>query len=199
MLGIINYGCGNLKSLSNALDAIGQYHKVIDNYKSIKKFDKIIIPGVGSYSNAVSKLKKKLFFEEIKEFANNKFILGICVGMQILSDAGYEEKFTEGLQLISGVVDKIENKTNISHVGWNNIKTNTSKCLLKNISNNSDFYFVHSFAFKPKNNKVITSTINFNKKKIVSSIENGLIHGVQFHPEKSHKNGLKILQNFCNL
>tara|TARA_B100000965_G_C19579432_1_gene752843 strand:- start:1370 stop:1969 length:600 start_codon:yes stop_codon:yes gene_type:complete len=199
MLGVIDYGCGNLKSLSNALDAIGKKHSVVDNYKLLKKFDKIIIPGVGSYSNAIKKLKKKYFFDEIKEFANGKYILGICVGMQILSDSGYEEKFTEGLKLVNGIVDKIENKAKISHVGWNNLDINKKTNLFSKILPNSDFYFVHSFAFKPKNNKVITSTINYNKKKIVSSIESGSIYGVQFHPEKSHKNGLKILQNFCNL
>jgi len=119
--------------------------------------------------------------------------------MQILSDSGYEEKFTEGLKLVNGIVDKIENKAKISHVGWNNLDINKKTNLFSKILPNSDFYFVHSFAFKPKNNKVITSTINYNKKKIVSSIESGSIYGVQFHPEKSHKNGLKILQNFCNL
>jgi len=199
MLGIIDYGCGNIKSLSNALDAISQNHSVIDNYKLLKKFNKIIIPGVGSYSNAIKKLKKKYFFDEIKNFANNKPILGICVGMQILSDSGYEEEFTGGLKLISGIVDKIEKKSKISHVGWNNLNISKKKNLFSNIMQNSDFYFVHSFAFKPTSSKVITSTISYNKKTIVSSIESGSIFGVQFHPEKSHKNGLKILKNFCKL
>ena len=199
MLGLIDYGCGNIKSLSNALDAISQNHSVIDNYKLLKKFNKIIIPGVGSYSNAIKKLKKKYFFDEIKNFANNKPILGICVGMQILSDSGYEEEFTGGLKLISGIVDKIEKKSKISHVGWNNLNISKKKNLFSNIMQNSDFYFVHSFAFKPTSSKVITSTISYNKKTIVSSIESGSIFGVQFHPEKSHKNGLKILKNFCKL
>ena len=199
MLGIIDYGCGNIKSLSNALDAISQNHSVIDNYKLLKKFNKIIIPGVGSYSNAIKKLKKKYFFDEIKNFANNKPILGICVGMQILSDSGYEEEFTGGLKLISGIVDKIEKKSKISHVGWNNLNISKKKNLFSDIMQNSDFYFVHSFAFKPTSSKVITSTISYNKKTIVSSIESGSIFGVQFHPEKSHKNGLKILKNFCKL
>ena len=199
MLGIIDYGCGNIKSLSNALDAISQNHSVIDNYKLLKKFNKIIIPGVGSYSNAIKKLKKKYFFDEIKNFANNKPILGICVGMQILSDSGYEEEFTGGLKLISGIVDKIEKKSKISHVGWNNLNISKKKNLFSDIMQNSDFYFVHSFAFKPTSSKVITSTISYNKKTIVSSIESGSIFGVQFHPEKSHKNGIKILKNFCKL
>tara|TARA_B100002051_G_C16736469_1_gene641535 strand:- start:1830 stop:2429 length:600 start_codon:yes stop_codon:yes gene_type:complete len=199
MLGIIDYGCGNIKSLSNALNAIGQNHTVIDNYKLLKKFNKIIIPGVGSYSNAIKKLKKKYFFDEIKNFANSKPILGICVGMQILSDAGYEEEFTVGLKLISGIVDKIEKKSKISHVGWNNLNISKKKNLFSGIMQNSDFYFVHSFAFKPTSSKVITSTISYNKKTIASSVESGSIFGVQFHPEKSHKNGIKILKNFCKL
>ena len=199
MLGIIDYGCGNIKSLSNALEAIGQKHSIINNHKLLKKFNKIIIPGVGSYSNAVKKLKKKYFFDEIKNFANTKPILGICLGMQILSDSGQEEKFTEGLKLISGTVDKIEKKTKISHVGWNNLNINIKKNLFSDITQNSDFYFVHSFAFKPTNKNVISSSINYNKQTIVSSIESGSVFGVQFHPEKSHKNGLKILNNFCKL
>lgn len=200
MIGILNYGSGNITSLSNSLNEISIKHSLINNPKELKNIEKLIIPGVGSYYDAIKKIKKKKFFYEIKKFAEKKPILGICVGMQILSEQGFENKKTEGLALIDGVVDKIYEKHKESHVGWNNLKIIKKKSILFNeIEKESDFYFVHSYSFQTKYKSNISSNIYFNNKQFVASIEKDHIFGVQFHPEKSHKNGLKLLNNFCSL
>ena len=200
MIGILNYGSGNITSLSNSLTEIGKKHILINNPKEFKNIEKLIIPGVGSYHDSVKKIKKKNFFYEIKKFSEKKPILGICVGMQILSEKGFEDKKTKGLALISGVVDKIYEKQKESHVGWNNLKIIKKNSILFNkIEEKSDFYFVHSYSFETKYKSDISSNIYFNDKKLVGSIEKEHIFGVQFHPEKSHKNGLKLLNNFCSL
>jgi glutamine amidotransferase len=200
MIGILNYGSGNITSLSNSLNEISIKHSLINNPKELKNIEKLIIPGVGSYYDAIKKIKKKNFFYGIKKFAEKKPILGICVGMQILSEQGFENKKTEGLALIDGVVDKIYEKHKESHVGWNNLKIIKKKSILFNrIEEESDFYFVHSYSFQTKYKSDISSNIYYNNKQFVASIEKDHIFGVQFHPEKSHKNGLKLLNNFCSL
>jgi glutamine amidotransferase len=199
MIAVINYGSGNLKSLTNALNELEIKNELIDNPILLKNFNKIILPGVGSYFNAVKKLKKLNFFEEIKEFAyKNKLILGICLGMQILSTKGYEGGECNGLNLIEGEVDLIAKNTNISHVGWNDISIKKSE-LFKSIKNDTDFYFVHSYSYKLKNEINLTSFAVFQEKKIVASIEKKNIFGVQFHPEKSLNNGLQIIKNFSEI
>ena len=200
MIGIVDYGCGNIKSLRNALYELDIENDLISSPQLFANYKKIIIPGVGSYSNAIDKIKKKGFEKEIRNFAKlNKNILGICVGMQILSEVGYEGGANKGLGLIEGEVGLISNDSNISHVGWNNITIKKESRLFRGIKNNTDFYFVHSYCLDLKNEKEISTSVNFYKKKITSSIEKENIFGVQFHPEKSHDIGLRILKNFSEL
>tara|TARA_B100000780_G_C20924641_1_gene368482 strand:+ start:131 stop:733 length:603 start_codon:yes stop_codon:yes gene_type:complete len=200
MIGIVDYGCGNIKSLRNALYELDIENDLISSPQLFANYEKIIIPGVGSYSNAIDKIKKKGFEKEIRNFAKlNKNILGICVGMQILSEVGYEGGANKGLGLIEGEVGLISNDSNISHVGWNNITIKKDSRLFRGIKNNTDFYFVHSYCLDLKNEKEISTSVNFYKKQIISSIEKENIFGVQFHPEKSLDSGLRILKNFSEL
>lgn len=200
MIGIVDYGCGNIKSLKNALVELDIKSNLIKSKESFSKYEKIIIPGVGSYFNAINKIREIGFENEIKKFVNsNKKILGICLGMQILSEIGNEGGKIEGLNLIAGNVELISNKKNISHVGWNNIHKEKDSILFKNIKDNTDFYFVHSYYFNVKNKNEISTSVKFMNKKITASIEKNNIFGVQFHPEKSLDNGLKILKNFSEL
>ena len=200
MIGIVDYGCGNIKSLRNALNELDIENNLINSPELFERYEKIIIPGVGEYSNAISKIRKKGFEKEIKKFALlNKKILGICVGMQILSEVGHEGGYNKGLELIEGEVGLISNSSNISHVGWNNITIRKESRLFSGIKDNTDFYFVHSYCLNLKNEKEISTSINFYNKQITSSIEKENIFGVQFHPEKSLISGLKILKNFSDL
>ena len=171
--------------------------KLLDSFS---KYEKIIIPGVGSYFNALNKIREIGFENEIKKFIGaDKKILGICIGMQILSELGSEGGKTKGLNLIEGNVELISNKKNVSHVGWNNIQKEKDSLLFKNIKDNSDFYFVHSYYFNVTNKNEISTSVNFLNKQITASVEKKNIFGVQFHPEKSLDNGLKILKNFSEI
>ncbi|MDC3174123.1 imidazole glycerol phosphate synthase subunit HisH [Candidatus Pelagibacter sp.] len=200
MIGIVDYGCGNIKSLKNALFELDIKNDLIKSKDSFSKYEKIIIPGVGSYFNALNKIREIGFENEIKKFIGaDKKILGICIGMQILSELGSEGGKTKGLNLIEGNVELISNKKNVSHVGWNNIQKEKDSLLFKNIKDNTDFYFVHSYYFNVTNKNEISTSVNFLNKQITASVEKKNIFGVQFHPEKSLDNGLKILKNFSEI
>jgi imidazole glycerol phosphate synthase, glutamine amidotransferase subunit len=133
--------------------------------------------------------------------ANKKPLLGICVGLQMFADVGYEEAETKGLGWISGKVSKIDNqngKFKLPHIGWNQINILKDSKILNEVENNSHMYFVHSYEFIPSDNKVISATTDYSTK-VVCSVEKENIFGTQFHPEKSDKTGLKIINNFINL
>ena len=178
MIGIVDYGCGNIQSLKNALTEIDADFKIVSTPNDIDKFSKIIIPGVGSYSNAMKKVKDRGFEKKIKDSISKKNILGICVGMQILSTVGYEWGKHFGLDVIEGEVKLISDEKKISHVGWNNILIKNKTKLFNGIKDNTDFYFVHSFCFEVKNKTDITSQVDFYNKRLTASLERKNIYGV---------------------
>jgi glutamine amidotransferase len=196
---IIDYGCGNTKSIQNALKFLGYKAVVSNKVEDIKKSTHLILPGVGSYSNAISKVKLnlnlKIIDQEVHE--KNKSILGICVGMQIMSKYGFEFKKSKGLNWIEGDVVEMKNKPNIiPQIGWNNLIIHAKKNkLFEKINEKDFFYFVHSFNFNVSNKKEILASTNYNDK-FTSVVNKKNIVGVQFHPEKSQSSGLKLLKNF---
>jgi glutamine amidotransferase len=203
MIGLINYNGGNYKSVSNILEYLDIKFIEINNNLDLNKVSHIILPGVGSYNNLASKLKSNHLFDEILYQIDVKktFYLGICVGMQLLSNYGLENIKTKGLSLIEGVVEKIPVENEIlPNIGWHNIiLENKDSPLFKDIEiNEMFFYFVHSYYFNLKKKENCSSSIYY-EKKITASVEKDNIVGVQFHPEKSQSGGLKILKNFCNL
>ena len=200
-IGILDFGAGNICSLTNALKKINKKFNLVRSIKDLSKCDKLIIPGVGSYSAAINKIKKKIPLTEIEKYSKKKYVLGICLGMQILSTRGNEGGNTPGLNLIEGEVKAIyeNNKRRLSHVGWNNVKKKSKNKLLKNIKTNEEFYFVHSYQFLTKNKENIIGKTNFNSGEIIAIVQNNKVFGVQFHPEKSHNVGLQLLTNFCDL
>ena len=195
---ILNYGSGNSMSVYNAIKFL-KYKVILSNkIDDINKSTHLILPGVGSFKKTMEKINKKL---PIK-FLNNqviekkKPILGICVGMQVMSDFGYEFEKCPGLGWIRGEVKILKKQPqNIPHVGWNNLEIKKKHKILKNIDKEDNFYFVHSYKFKTKN---ITNSISVTKynENFSSIINNKNIFGFQFHPEKSQISGLKLLKNF---
>jgi len=204
---IVDYSSGNISSVINSFKEIAQNKATIEvtsDFNKIKTSDKIVLPGQGSFKSCVDSLNKISGLNDtLNEFVtvNKKPILGICVGLQMFADIGYEETETKGLGWISGKVSKIDNqngKYKLPHIGWNQINILKESKIFKEVENNSHMYFVHSYEFIPKDNKVISATTDYSTK-VVCSVEKENIFGTQFHPEKSDKTGLKIINNFINL
>ena len=178
--------------------------EVTSDLNKIKSSDKVVLPGQGSFKSCVDALNKiNGLTDTLNEFAitNKKPILGICVGLQMFADIGYEESETKGLGWISGKVSKIDNqngKFKLPHIGWNQINIVKESEIFQNIENNSHMYFVHSYEFIPENKNVILATTDY-ASNIVCAIEKENIFGTQFHPEKSDKIGLQVIKNFINL
>ncbi len=201
-VGIINYGLGNIRSLSNSINKINKKFEIVNNPNDIGKFNKIILPGVGSFRKAMSLIEKKKWDIEIKKYTNNNKnqILGICLGMQILGTIGYEFGNTNGLGLIGGEVKFLRElgcKKNLPHIGWNDVKIKQDNILFKNIPDFSSFYFVNSYSIHLENklDEIGSSEYGVDFTSIVNSQN---IFGVQFHPEKSSKVGLQLLKNFID-
>ena len=204
---IVDYKSGNISSVINSFKEVAKDKvnlEVTSDIKKIQSSDKIVLPGQGSFKSCVDAIKKiKGLVDILNEFTINKKkpILGICVGLQMFADIGYEEIETKGLGWISGKVSKINNqngKYKLPHIGWNQIKIVKDSKIFKDIDNNSHMYFVHSFEFIPQDKNVILATTDYSSK-IVCAVEKENIFGAQFHPEKSDKIGLKIIDNFINL
>ena len=188
---------GNIFSLIQALNSLKNDFKIIESLNDFDECDRIIIPGVGSFNNSMNFLNSKFNIDELVNVLRTKKILGICVGMQIFAEYGYENEKTKGLSLIKGEVKKIKTNKVLPHVGFNLIKVEKQSLLFDNINmNQSEFYFTHSFELI--NNDNITSSCNFFGKEMITSIQIGNIYGVQFHPENSREQGIKILENFLN-
>ena len=201
VLGLIDGQSGNIGSIKKAIkDLINEkpYQlTIIQGNFNPNNFDKIILPGQGAYATLISNLKKLKIIHPLKQYLeDNKSYLGICVGMQILSDEGHEDQITKGLGIISGKIKKFSNKKLIiPHMGWNTIRVNKADPIVKKDLNEKDFYFVHSYIYENINKENILGLTTYGKN-FPSIINKGNIYGVQFHPEKSHKNGLKLIKNF---
>ena len=204
---IIDYNSGNISSIINSFKEVVDNQVNIDvtsDLNKIKSSDKLVLPGQGSFKSCVDALNGiNGLVDVLKDFAlnNKKPILGICVGLQMFADVGYEEIETKGLGWISGKVSKIDNqngKYKLPHIGWNQIKIINDSEIFKDIDDNSHMYFVHSYEFIPNDKSVITATTDYSSN-IVCSVKKDNIFGTQFHPEKSDKIGLKIIDNFINL
>ena len=204
---IVDYQSGNISSVINSFTEVAKGKvnlEVTSDIKKINASDKIVLPGQGSFKSCVDSLNNIYgLVDTLKEFAitKKKPLLGICVGLQMFADIGYEETETKGLGWISGKVSKIDNqngKYKLPHIGWNQINIVKESKIFKNIENNSHMYFVHSYEFIPNDKNVISATADYSSN-IVCSVEKENIFGTQFHPEKSDKIGLKIIDNFIKL
>ncbi len=199
---IINYELGNLRSVQNAIEFIGGDAFIASSPSELDNASHIILPGVGAFGEGIAILNKHGWSDAIKEQALTKAkpFLGICLGMQLLATSGTEHGFHNGLGLIDGTVNKLEPNDKsiyVPHIGWNLVTTKKHSKMYENIEN-SDYYFVHSYALEPNDKNIINGTCNHGQD-FVASIEAGNIWGAQFHPEKSQKSGLQLLTNFINM
>ncbi len=201
---IINYNSGNIRSVFNAISSIKtEYQEVLisQNPNDLKDATHIILPGVGTYKDCMNELSSVAgMIEEIKlQIRNKKPFLGICVGMQLLSDFGYEDGKNAGLGLISGEVKKIDSENGflkIPHIGWNELEIVKNHYILNGIKDGDHVYFVHSYLFEVKNDYHVFATVSYGKSKISAIIAKENIVATQFHPEKSAQAGLRLLKNF---
>ena len=204
---IVDYQSGNISSVINSFTEVAKGKvnlEVTSDIKKIKSSDKIVLPGQGSFKSCVDSLNSiNELVDTLKEFAitNKKPLLGICVGLQMFADVGFEETETKGLGWISGKASKIDNqngKFKLPHIGWNEIEIQKESKIFKDIKNKSHMYFVHSYEFIPEDKSVISATTDYSSK-IVCAVEKDNLFGTQFHPEKSDKIGLKIIENFMKI
>ena len=204
---IVDYNSGNISSVINSFSEVANNKvdlEITSDLNKIKSSDKVVLPGQGSFKSCVDALNNiNGLVDTLNEFAINDKnpLLGICVGLQMFADVGYEETETRGLGWVPGKVSKIDNqdgKYKLPHIGWNQINLVKDSRIFKDIENNSHMYFVHSYEFIPEDKSVISATTDYSSN-IVCSVEKENIFGTQFHPEKSDKMGLKIINNFINL
>ena len=210
LLTVVDYGVGNLRSISKSIEKANSDNnlnytvKVSSDVKDIKKSDKLVLPGQGSFKACKNGIKSiQGLKEELDEsvLVKKRPIYGICAGMQLFATIGYEEEETLGLNWIPGEVIKLDlgsSKLKIPHMGWNELRIKNNSSVFKDIIDKNHAYFIHSYEFIPKDKKSVSITTNYGKDVIAAvSLEN--IFGSQFHPEKSQKTGIKILTNFLNL
>ncbi len=204
MIGIVDYGSGNIQAIANIYNRLNISYEIIRNPEFLKKADKLILPGVGAFDATMSQLVdsglKSALDEEV--LVKNKPVMGVCVGMQILSESS-EEGVLPGLGWIKGKVkkfdvSKLNEKPFLPHMGWNSVEPKVNHPLFANLDPELGFYFVHSYFFQPEESSTILGE-SFYGHSFASAVYHKHIFGMQFHPEKSHSNGIQLLSNFANL
>ncbi|SNZ15108.1 glutamine amidotransferase [Hydrogenobacter hydrogenophilus] len=193
---LIDYGMGNLRSVSKALEKVGIKPLITSDPHIVSKAEAVVLPGVGAFKDAVQNLKKAgLFSAVIRHIEKGKPYLGICLGLQLLFERSYEFGTEEGFGLLEGDVVLLPTTVKVPHIGWNQVWKKKDSRLFENIKDGDYFYFVHSYHVVPKKGEVIATLTDYGIN-FVSAVEYGNVFGVQFHPEKSQKLGLKVLENF---
>ncbi|AQM59146.1 imidazole glycerol phosphate synthase subunit HisH [Clostridium baratii] len=201
MIGIIDYGMGNLKSICNALESINEEY-LISAYKyDLRKCSGLILPGVGSFKEGMFNLRKDGLYSVVKEVeGTGKPLLGICLGMQLLFEKGYEGEETKGIGLLKGKVIKMdEEKLRVPNIGWNSLNINKDDKLVKGLKEESYMYYVHSYYADEYNEEDLVASSDYYGLNIPGIVRRDNIIGVQFHPEKSGEEGIKFLKNFCKI
>ena len=201
MIGIINYGLGNVQSFINSFKVLGISAISISDKDQLKRIDRLILPGVGSFDSAIRKFNSSGLRDDIEDlvFNNNLPIMGVCIGMQIMANSSSEGDLS-GLGWINGEVEIIDQKNSLilPHMGWNEIKVEKENAKLFSNLPSKRFYFLHSYHFVTNQKSSKIAYVNYGED-ILAAISKNNIYGCQFHPEKSHSAGLSVLKNFANL
>ena len=201
MIAIIDYNAGNLKSVEKALHFLGEDCVITRNFHEIETADKVILPGVGAFGDAMEQLKKYELDKVIHQVtAENKPFLGICLGLQLLFEGSGESQGVEGLHVLDGQILRIPDQSGlkIPHIGWNSLHLQNDGRLFAGLEENPYVYFVHSYYLKAADEQIVKATTQYSTT-IHASVESGNTFACQFHPEKSSEVGLKILKNFIDL
>ena len=201
MIAIIDFNAGNLKSVEKALHLLGEETVITRSFQEIEAADKVILPGVGAFGDAMEQLKKYELDKVIREVAaQGKPFLGICLGLQLLFEGSDESQGVEGLHILDGQVLRIPDAPGlkIPHIGWNSLELANDGRLFQGIENGAYVYFVHSYYLKAANEQIVKATTEYSTH-IHASVEQGNVFACQFHPEKSGAVGLSILKNFAEL
>ena len=208
VVGVLDYGCGNLHSVLRACARFSDNIEIVEEFQQTSGLTHIVLPGVGSYSNAINEIRIRGLDQLIHEKLNDGVpLLGICVGMQVLTTEGHENGFSSGLDLIGGTTEmlsltKSDKSSRIPNMGWNAVTPELNgddNQLFKGLENGFDAYFAHSFEVKPNNRTDISASSKFDGRDLVSAVKRGQVYGVQFHPEKSGESGLRVLENFLSI
>lgn len=201
MVAIIDYGAGNLQSVKKALDFIGAKSIITADENEINAASHIILPGVGSFGDAMHSIREKGLEDVIKKSADgSKHFLGICLGLQLLFESSEESPGVDGLGIFKGKIVTIpkDNGLKVPHIGWNSVSLKQTDGIFENLRDNSYFYFVHSYYLKDADEKVVAGTTEYGVP-IQCAVQQGRVSATQFHPEKSSEAGLTILRNFVNM
>ncbi|MEJ5339351.1 MAG: imidazole glycerol phosphate synthase subunit HisH [Aquificaceae bacterium] len=196
MLLLVDYGMGNLRSVSKALEKVGFSVKISSEPEDVKSADILVLPGVGAFRDAMENLRRLGLLKEIlRHIEKGKPYMGICLGLQLLFERSYEFGETEGFGVLEGEVVLLPTKVKVPHIGWNQLWKRKHSDILEGIREGEYFYFVHSYHVLPRRSDVVLTTTDYGVD-FVSSVEYANIFAVQFHPEKSQKAGLRLLENF---
>ena len=195
---IVDYGVGNLKSVSNAMAYIGQRTLITGDAAELERADAVILPGVGAFPDAADKLRETGLDKVLLSQAGRKPILGICLGMQLLFDRGEEGRNCKGLELVGGSVELIQTEFKLPHIGWNSLEFQNGSPLFQGLDNGTYVYFVHSFCGYAAHEEDVIARTQYGPS-IVAAVSHNGVYGCQFHPEKSGEAGLQILKNFGDL
>ena len=197
-IGIVDYGVGNLKSVTNAMDYLGLATVITSDPQELERADAILLPGVGAFPDAADRLRQAGLDKLLIAQAEKKPILGICLGMQLLFNAGEEVRECQGLGLVPGRVKRIDTRRKLPHIGWNSLILQNNSPLFRGLSQGSYVYFVHTYCGVARREENVIARTQYGAD-IVAAVQAGNVFGCQFHPEKSGEVGLHILKNFGEL
>lgn len=201
MIAIIDYGMGNLRSVQKGFERVGHQATITDDPALVERADKVVLPGVGAFGDAMAELRRRELIEPVREaIRSGRPFFGICLGLQLLFEIGYEEGRHEGLGILSGEVVRfsVAREYKVPHMGWNELTIRRRAPVLAGIADGTHFYFVHSYYVVPRDKSVIAAEANY-PEPFTAMIWRDNLFATQFHPEKSQADGLRMLKNFAEL